>query len=785
MMQPPRQHWIPRYAPSLFTVLLGASLSYAVIQSIVRSNWAAGLGLLVPVALGGVLVAALFAHLRWMPSWLAHLLTAALGIAWTVARVGPLMGAGLPTWRDQATELLICTIMLGRLVSQGGTGDDLLLFVALLGLLAWALAYSSVWMLVRYGWAWWVVLINAILLFVNLTYASPKPPIGLFFLFIGAALLVIVQQNFRHRARSWDAAQMEYPDLLGWRFVGSGVMVVLVMLVSTTLLPTTITTARVAHVWQRVREPWQQVQARWDRTFSNINAPANAAGGGFSGKNFTLSGARTLGDALVMEVQASRFDYWRAVALDRYNGGLSWSNTTGDLARATLGRPTDEEALTPLNSGVSMPLLDITDRQPVTQTFTLRQNFSVPTIFAATQPVSLTLPTLVQHTYLSGNGTAVANFTDMSMLLAQTPLRNGASYTVLSLASNADKTSLRAASTDYSPWVQRYLQLPDSLPPRVAAKAAELVAAANAQNPYDKAAAIETFLRTFPYDEKIPSPPDDRDVIDYFVFDLKRGYCDYFASSMVILLRTQGVPARVAQGYAGGEYNAQTGRFEVRQNLAHTWPEVYFPGYGWQRFEPTPASYTRPPTRPETPDASRAGSPVTNRLNNRDLEEEDLIEKERLAAEHQGQPFTPSQAQNAIDQRQVELAAAQRVLWQRRGVVGTGAALALLAGLWTLRRREVLRPAAQSYARLLRWARWAGIAPRLSATPHEVAATVARYLPEQRPALDTLAAAFTREQYAPNSAPAAEVLGAWRTLRWPLVGAVFNRFGRGGPRQPK
>lgn len=88
------------------------------------------------------------------------------------------------------------------------------------------------------------------------------------------------------------------------------------------------------------------------------------------------------------------------------------------------------------------------------------------------------------------------------MVQATTALRDGMSYTVQSLVANASKASLRAAPTQYPAWTQRYLQLPSSLPQRVRDKAQSVVAAAKAGNPYDKADAIESFLRSLTYDEK-------------------------------------------------------------------------------------------------------------------------------------------------------------------------------------------------------------------------------------------------------------------------------------------
>ena len=145
---------------------------------------------------------------------------------------------------------------------------------------------------------------------------------------------------------------------------------------------------------------------------------------------------------------------------------------------------------------------------------------------------------------------------------------------------------LRAAGTEYPDWVtDRYLGLPETLPLRVGELAASLTEGAG--SPFDAALAIETYLRDYEYTLNLGPPPPGRDLADYFLFDLQRGYCDYFATAMVVLARSSGLPARLAIGYAGGEYDPETERYMVSALNAHSWPEIYFPGFGWVPFEPT------------------------------------------------------------------------------------------------------------------------------------------------------------------------------------------------------
>ncbi|MEW9503229.1 transglutaminase TgpA family protein [Jeotgalibacillus marinus] len=140
--------------------------------------------------------------------------------------------------------------------------------------------------------------------------------------------------------------------------------------------------------------------------------------------------------------------------------------------------------------------------------------------------------------------------------------------------------------------LDRYLELPEELPDRVRELALEITEGED--NWYDKASAIEKYFSQsgFTYDETdVPVPEDDQDYVDQFLFETQRGYCDNFSTSMVVLLRAVDIPARWVKGYTEGERigPAENGltEYEVTNNNAHSWVEVFFPSLGWVPFEPT------------------------------------------------------------------------------------------------------------------------------------------------------------------------------------------------------
>jgi transglutaminase-like putative cysteine protease len=269
-------------------------------------------------------------------------------------------------------------------------------------------------------------------------------------------------------------------------------------------------------------------------------------------------------------------------------------------------------------------------------------------------------------------------------------------YRADSLVPLVSEAQLRSAGSDYPDWVRnRYLVLPDEVPTRVFSLARDLTA--TAPTPYDRARAIETYLRTFPYNLDLPAPPRDRDVVDYFLFDLRQGYCDYYATSMVVLARAAGLPARLVVGYATGTYDEANGRYIVTEADAHSWVEIYFPGYGWMEFEPT---------------AGR--SPIERPVDAASLEQPELDTLEPIVT-------------GPVKGRQ---------LWWLELPAGALIFLALMAvawpvaDSWRLRRLHPTLVVAMLYRRLYRHGRWLGAPMWSGDTPYEFAASLAARVSE-------------------------------------------------------
>jgi transglutaminase-like putative cysteine protease len=276
--------------------------------------------------------------------------------------------------------------------------------------------------------------------------------------------------------------------------------------------------------------------------------------------------------SLVMHIQIEgddrgRFDLkWRGIALGKFDGRV-WSNSQAQ-------RPLFPE----LNGRFVMP-------PPAT----VREGSHHPIFYRVLmEPVGMNVFFLASTPEsLEGNYKHVA-IDDGAAVFDQDPEHPVNRYRASSDIEQASAGDLRAAGETYPPEVvSSYLGLPvlDGRIPRLAEQIT-----ASADNNYDKARALETFLRThFGYTLQL-SRTVPHDPLANFLFERKQGHCEYFASSMAVMLRTLGIPSRVVIGFRTGEFNDLTSQYVVRASNAHSWVEAYFPNHGWVAFDPTPGA---------------------------------------------------------------------------------------------------------------------------------------------------------------------------------------------------
>jgi hypothetical protein len=255
---------------------------------------------------------------------------------------------------------------------------------------------------------------------------------------------------------------------------------------------------------------------------------------------------------------------WRGVALDEFTGKAWKKSRVAERSE----KKESESGLFQLGTTASLAHL-------TTQTFLL-EPVDTPVLFGAPRAVAVQgkLPFL----RVDSEGGLQTRPHDQERLV----------YKVYSDTTEPSPNALRSDRLQYLVESARYWQFPANLDPRIAALTREVIQKNGTRNLYDAARAVESYLREnygYTLDLKAGGP----DPLADFLFNVKQGHCEYFATAMAVMLRTQGIATRVVNGFLPGEYNEAAGAFTVRQSDAHSWVEVYFPQTNsWVTFDPTP-----------------------------------------------------------------------------------------------------------------------------------------------------------------------------------------------------
>ncbi len=727
-----------------------AIMLLALAVSLRAAEWTAGLGLLTPIVLGGFLLGVALSYSRW--SGLFPILQSLV--------VGT---AAVIYWVSQAPDIPIDLSSAQRVMFMGESlwrwilllfGDEParsnLVFLMQLGLLLWWLGYLAAWAVFREGRVWRAIIPIGLVLLVN-AYFGP-PGLGIYFvIFVICALLLAVRNFLAEKEIIWRMERVRYANDIQVGFLRDGLLMALFVVALAVFLPNAGSNGALSAALEPLRAPWRDVQEEWGRLFSTLNYQGTAVGDPAFGDSLTLGGARSLGDRVIMDVSSSRGRYWRAVAYDTFTG-RRWLKTS-TFTQAIDG-----------GSHVRTPVYEA--RTEITQTVTIQ----APTgnvLFAAGQPVRVSLKAtadLFIVEQVPGESLPIA---EIAMLhRREAPLMPGDRYLAVSSLSTATVEDLQEAGADYPAWVtEQYLDLPPDLDPQVGELARQITA--DAATPYDQAAAIETFLRGFTYNDQIAAPPPGVNAVNYFLFDVQEGYCDYYASSFAMMARSLGIPARVAAGYSQGDYVEEADLYRVRELHGHSWPEVFFPGYGWVEFEPTAAEQEIVrERRRDTPLVPPVRDPFP-----------DLLDDEMLGPEIDPSPggsIPPDQLAGGQD-----TAATLREFGPWLVVLGVAAALGIV--LWRrrqpssqrARQRVLLDPlfTARLFGRLLQWAQRLRLPLQPSQTPNEQAAVLGTAVPEGRTAIQSIADLYVEDLYSPrepNQRKAEQAWVAWSTLQ-PLL----------------
>ncbi|HSP56425.1 MAG TPA: transglutaminase domain-containing protein [Dehalococcoidia bacterium] len=529
---------------------------------------------------------------------------------------------------------------------NAGVSNDALPFNTLVLGITWLGVFLFAWSVFRWHSAWIGLVPGGIALFVDLAFVGDSLG-GAALLYYLFGFLLIMRTNLVSKIAKWRAGGIEYPKLISFTFLNFSFWALLALILSAWILPTG--PFNTPGVVQGAANHVQDIGVDFVRLAgplrSNKVIPVH---------NYTdvlpFQGSVQLGDREVMAVKVTDPNIKGPLALrgavyDTYESGgwkaesreqgplsaeairgvtdrLSAGDISGQIIQMSVklqaktvagtvlfsaGEPLTSSpaanAQVPTGSLERVPVDDLPDRgrQMSDQEILLNH---VPDGYIGVNVVRGEDGRVRYVEAFNGDSQAVP---DTAVLEAGDRFRKGTGYEVTSFLQTATEEQLRKAGRGYPGWVRSlYTQLPEGLPSRIKDEARRVAtsdlqargiipagsssSALNSAPTYDIAKAIEDYIRQKPVDYNVNDTPPGHDTVDYFLFDAQRGYFDYHASAMVVMLRTLGIPARLAVGYVADQkdFSKQEDAYVVKDNNTYAWPEVYFPGYGWIMFNPTP-----------------------------------------------------------------------------------------------------------------------------------------------------------------------------------------------------
>jgi transglutaminase-like putative cysteine protease len=554
---------------------------------------------------------------------------------------------------------------------EGENVEDPILFYVQMAIILWSIGTFSGYTLNRNRNPWKAIVPTGLLM-VMLQTLDGKHEISQWYMttYVVAALLLVARNHLLAQRDRWQSNRTILPTNRGQDLFQAAALGIILLVMLAWAAPEIASSDNPAKTfWDSATAPFRIIEREFEKAFYSLE------GGGTSvldyyGAELSLGSGIPVENDIMMVAEITldtilpaRF-YWRDRVYDSFQNN-GWETSFENEARINAGER--DQRLQSSAVGVESNIQ-----------ITSGRNITVLHIPANTVSVSRT--TDIQFETALG-------IWDISAFQSPVVINAGESYSVDSILSNVTIEGLRASGTDYPEWVlERYLQVPEEISERTIQLAAEL--AADQETVYDIANNITEWLReNIAYVNNLEFPEGDFNAVDWMLFEQQEAFCNYYATAEIMMLRSLGIPARLAVGYAQGEADdrnfllggaegdldesaldiTESVFYTVRLYDAHAWPEVYFPGIGWVEFEPTvnQAALVRP--------LDEASLATFSPLNSQPiLQEEPIIPEEDLLAEE-------ALADQAIDS--FELTPANILL-------GTLSAVAVISLIWRRYRKK-------------------------------------------------------------------------------------------------
>jgi transglutaminase-like putative cysteine protease len=764
LRQEPQLHQSRKTDPVEGWLALGllAIAVYAVVFAIIYANWVSHTGVLLWSTPAGLIAGFLVARTQRIPQLLLHLL-ACTGGFWLALWLTADVALHVP-WLSLLENLR--SLFNGDVDTLSGVVDEHI-FLFYLTFLCFFLGYLGSWLTYRAHLPWLVALAYCSIMLVNLNYAR-NDLLLLLVILLGALTLLIARIHLAVRLEQWyyQGLYADRPWLraMTGRFVAMTSLLMLATLLASWLLPTVSEPGWGNTFWNSLDNLASNIAHRhisWQdpsRLLQPYQEPTN-----FFADRLLVSSNVSLPSGAVLEYSGSGAPhYLEGVTYNQFDGH-SWLSTTEDLAHN-------------FPPGASLPVDAPSEHShQVVTTVHILQNLQGTRnyIFGPPQPVSFSVPTTIYGRQLTSAWTQ------------QTPLNQDEHYTVVSTVPDLTAKDLgRVPLIPHDPgfWQHDpalpvletdYMQLPENLPPTILRTAQNWTL--GAQNAYEAMLLLQSHLsnpRQFAYSLNNPPIPENVDVVSWLL-QTQRGYCTYYATAMVVMARLLGMPARMVTGFSTGHFDSGRQTWVVNGSDAHSWVQVYFEGYGWIDFDPTPGFTLGPQINPGSTVQPGSGTPTTR----------------STPAPPTRQPTTTPQATARLghptlpgDNGQGDLL--QAITLTLLLLLLAGSLLFLAYAVMTYRQRSQQRhisSIAALYWRLCRLASRAGLSPHPWQTPYEYSQQLSRALPQATLSLWYLTDLFVRDRWgspsiAPQRVEKDEMEQLWPPLRRRLLLLCLQRL---------
>ena len=801
-------------------LLLGAVT--AVSAALEDGGWRANMPPLTIVSVVAVLTGTLLARSR-LNVFLAGplvILTGAAVVGWQT-----LVMAGPGTLHERLIAVQDRFSAWFHIVSTNTVTNDPLPFNVLILTVTWLGVMLLVWSVYRWHNAWIGLIPGGVALFLDLALVGDNLT-GAIAIYMLSGFLLVMQTNLLSNIAAWRRENAQYPAMINLTFLNFSFWVLLLLMLGAWVLPAGLSTPAPV---QAIAEDTINFGARFARLAGPLQSKTVIPIHAYSG-TLPFQGSVSLGNTELMSVTPSdpRLQgslLLRGSTYDDYETG-GWQ--TGARVTAPSLPPSNEQALqdqitsgkiagelVPLHIQMSaktvVGTVIFSPGEPVSVSHNL--TVQIPASSFTSRPVLMPgggrdVPDAeVLATQLKRNEVGISverdplgnvTFVDVASidrfgLIGDAEgldpggrIKRYESYDVTGFIPAYSLDELRNAGTSYPDWVtNEYLQLPSDLPGRVhglavtvidvaaAAATPHLLGAPSTEPglpvpPYDVAVAIQDFLRkNYGIDYKVPDTPPGRDTVDYFLFDRLRGYFDYHASAMVVMLRTLGIPARLAVGFAVDDSDKDAnGAYSVKDQNSYAWPEVYFPDHGWVAFNPTPDRSSQ-----IAPTISDAPPPIAGL--------DPGITKFLPAGADPISNVPPGDISQDSPQGGVSLGGgATGTDWVALGVLAFIAALIGAIALGWQRSVAGLPYPQQVWEKTVRLATWGGSPPMPGQTPHDYATGLGKRFRGVRD-FPVLADAYTKSRFGHKEIgedQTALLKEAWPDVRGALLGSIVRRI---------